>query len=68
VYTLYCLEEWRGKQKISPPGDNFIPRGQNSKLGDNFAPGSKFALRGEVINGPLYAADIKIINGLCPRA
>jgi hypothetical protein len=23
VYTLYCLEEWRGEQRISPQGDNF---------------------------------------------
>jgi hypothetical protein len=37
--TVYCLEEWRGKQRISPPGDYFTPRGQNSPLGDNFAPG-----------------------------
>jgi hypothetical protein len=28
--TLYCLEERRGKQIISPPGDNFTPREQNS--------------------------------------
>jgi hypothetical protein len=28
VNTLYCLEEWRGEQRISPPGDNFTPRGQ----------------------------------------
>jgi hypothetical protein len=27
VNTLYCLEERRGKQRISPPGDNFTPRG-----------------------------------------
>jgi hypothetical protein len=26
VNTLYCLEEWRGKQRISTPGDNFVPR------------------------------------------
>jgi hypothetical protein len=39
VNTLYCLEEWRGKKRISPPGDNFTPRGQISPLGDNFAPG-----------------------------
>jgi hypothetical protein len=25
VTNLYCLEEWRGKQRISPPADN--PRG-----------------------------------------
>jgi hypothetical protein len=47
VNTLYCLEEWRGEQRISPPGDNFTPRGQNSPLGSKFAP------RGEVKNGPL---------------
>jgi hypothetical protein len=49
--TLYCLEEWRGEQRISPPGYNFTgdkihPRGTTSPLGDNLAP------RGEV-NGPL---------------
>jgi hypothetical protein len=38
VNTLYCLEEWRGKQRISPPGDNFTPRGQNSPLGDKIHP------------------------------
>jgi hypothetical protein len=41
VNTLYCLEEWRGEQIISPPGDNFTPRGQNSPLGDNFTPGGQ---------------------------
>jgi hypothetical protein len=41
VITLYCLEEWRGKQRISPPGDNFTLRGQNSPLGDYFGPGVK---------------------------
>jgi hypothetical protein len=34
VISLYCLEEWRGKQRISPPGDN-------SPLGDNFASGGQ---------------------------
>jgi hypothetical protein len=33
VNTLYYLEEWRGKQRISPPGDNFNHRGQISPLG-----------------------------------
>jgi hypothetical protein len=28
VNTLYCFEEWRGKQRISPPGDKFTPGGQ----------------------------------------
>jgi hypothetical protein len=46
VNTLFVLEEWRGEQRISPPRDNFTPRGQTSPLGDNFAPG------GEVKNGP----------------
>jgi hypothetical protein len=50
VNTLYCLEEWRGKKRMSPPGDNFTPRGQITPLGDNW--GSKFAPRGEVKNGP----------------
>jgi hypothetical protein len=53
VNNLYSLEEWRGEQRISPPGDNFTPRIQNSPLRDNFAPGgSKDAPRGEVKNGP----------------
>jgi hypothetical protein len=38
VNTLYCSEEWRGEQRISPPGDNFAPGGH---------PG------GEVKNGPM---------------
>jgi hypothetical protein len=28
VNTRYCSEEWRGEQRISPPGDDFTPRGQ----------------------------------------
>jgi hypothetical protein len=32
-WTLFCLEEWRGEQIISLPGDNFTTRGQNSPLG-----------------------------------
>jgi hypothetical protein len=32
------VEEWRGEQRISPPGDNFTRRGQNSPPWDNFAP------------------------------
>jgi hypothetical protein len=39
VNTLHCLEVWRGKQRISPPGDNFTPRAQSPRQGDNFAPG-----------------------------
>jgi hypothetical protein len=40
-HSLLCVEEWRGEQRISPPGDNFTPWGQNSPLGDKFAPGVK---------------------------
>jgi hypothetical protein len=34
VNTLYCLEEWRGEQRISPPGENFTlhPWGQSFPL------------------------------------
>jgi hypothetical protein len=38
VNILYCLEEWRGEQRISPTGDNFTPRRQSSLLEDDFAP------------------------------
>jgi hypothetical protein len=55
VNTLYCLEEWRGEQRISALGDNFTPRGQNSPLGAKLSP------RGKVKNGPqkmlFYAED-----------
>jgi hypothetical protein len=44
VNTLYCLEEWRGEQRISPPGDKIHPWGTTSPLGSKFAP------RGEVQN------------------
>jgi hypothetical protein len=40
-WTLYSLEVWRGEQIISPPGDNFTPRGQSSHLGYNFDPGGQ---------------------------
>jgi hypothetical protein len=53
VNTLYCLEEWRAEQRISPPGDNLTPRGQDSFLGDNFAHGGQsLPPRGDVKNGP----------------
>jgi hypothetical protein len=45
VNTLYCLEEWRGKQIISPPVDNFTSRGQNLSLGDNFDAKFRMGLR-----------------------
>jgi hypothetical protein len=52
VNTLYCLEEWSGEQRISPP------RGllQSSLLGDNFAP------RSEVKNGPQDCGAITTYN------
>jgi hypothetical protein len=42
-FTLsgYYLKEWRDELRISPPGDNYTPRGQNSLLVDNFAPGGQ---------------------------
>jgi hypothetical protein len=46
LYTLrgehsLLFRRMEGEQRISPPGDNFTPRGRNSPLGDNFAPGGK---------------------------
>jgi hypothetical protein len=47
VNTLYCLEEWRSKQRISPLGIFSPPKGQIHPLGttsplvDNFAPGGQ---------------------------
>jgi hypothetical protein len=41
VNTIYCSEEWRDDQRISPPGDNFTHRGLNLPLGDNIAPGGQ---------------------------
>jgi hypothetical protein len=46
------LAEWRGEQRISPPGDNFTHRGQSSPVGDNFKPGVKVCPRDKVKNGP----------------
>jgi hypothetical protein len=52
VNTLYCVEEWRGEQRISPPQEI------TSTPGDKFHPywttplGSKFPPSGEVKNGP----------------
>jgi hypothetical protein len=46
--TLHCLEEWRGKQRISLLGDKVHSWGTTSPLGSKFAP------RGEVKNGPLF--------------
>jgi hypothetical protein len=47
VNTLYCLEEWRGKQRISPPRDKVHPWGVN------------FAPRGEIKNWPLCISFFK---------
>jgi hypothetical protein len=47
VNTPYCLEEWRGEQRVHP-------QGITSPLVDKIHPwGSKFAPRGEDKNGPL---------------
>jgi hypothetical protein len=53
VNTLYCLEEWRGEQRISPPGDNFTPRGQNHPWGTTSPLGVKVFPR------------VKLRMGLC---
>jgi hypothetical protein len=43
VNTLFYLEEeeWRGEQRISPPGNNFTTRGQISPLGQSLPIGVK---------------------------
>jgi hypothetical protein len=46
--------EFYPQEIISPPRDNFTPKGQNSPLGDNFAPG-----------GQSLAQGVKLIMGLC---
>jgi hypothetical protein len=53
VNILYCLEEWRGKQRISPPEDNFTPRDKIHPWGTTSPLGAKFSPWGEVKNGPL---------------
>jgi hypothetical protein len=40
-------------RRMEGQAENFIPRGQNSPWGTTSPLGSKFALRGEVKNGPL---------------
>jgi hypothetical protein len=46
VLWMYCLDEWKGEQRILPPGDSSTPRGPLRPWGSKFAP------RGEVKNGP----------------
>jgi hypothetical protein len=53
VNALYCLEEWRGGQRISPPGDNFTPSGAK------FTPGEQLRSWGRIL--PLGA---KLTMGL----
>jgi hypothetical protein len=68
VNTLYCLEEWRGEQRISPPGDNFTPRGQIHPWGTTLPLGVKVCPKGEVNNGPqigLILALLAIAHILC---
>jgi hypothetical protein len=67
VNTLYYLEEWRGKQRISPPEDNFTSRGQNSPLGDNFAPGVKVLPLGPKLRMGLCSCLIKEWVQTLPR-
>jgi hypothetical protein len=52
VNTLYCLQEWRGEQRILPPGDKINPWGTTSPLGSKFAP------RSEVKNWPLPPSSV----------
>jgi hypothetical protein len=60
VNTLYCLEEWRGEQRISPPGDNFTSRGTKFTPGGQLCSwGSKIEPSGEVKNGPLKTGPIR---------
>jgi hypothetical protein len=44
VNTIFCLEEWRGKQRISPPGDNFTPGGQLRPGGQSLPLGAKLIM------------------------
>jgi hypothetical protein len=67
---FYCLEEWRGEQRISPPRDNFTPRGakftpgwQLRSWGTSHPWGSKFAPRGEVKNRSLKSAFANLYIG-----
>jgi hypothetical protein len=39
VKTLYYLEEWRGEQRISPPGDKIHPWGTTTPLGSKLIMG-----------------------------
>jgi hypothetical protein len=55
VNTLNCLEEWRGKQRISPPGDNITP-----PQGTKFTPVGQLCPWGSSL--PLVA---KLRMGLC---
>jgi hypothetical protein len=51
VNILCCLEECRGKHRISPPGDNFTPRVKFAPGGQLRPLGSKFSPMGEVKKG-----------------
>jgi hypothetical protein len=64
--TLYCLEEWRGEEIISTPGDNFTLRGQNSPLGDNFAPGVKDLCRLTMPHDKYHLYTQKVFKKLPP--
>jgi hypothetical protein len=62
VTTIYCFEEWRGEQRISPPGVNFTAPGDKVHHGGTTSPlGSKFVPMGEVKNGPLGEVGILLV-------
>jgi hypothetical protein len=60
VNTLYCLEEYRGEQRISPLGDNFTPRRQSSLLVDTFAPGGQSLPLGAKLRMSLSLAQLTL--------
>jgi hypothetical protein len=44
VNTIYCLKEWRGEQRISPPGDKFTPGWQIHPWGQSLPLGVKLRM------------------------
>jgi hypothetical protein len=64
VNTLYWLEEWRGKLRISPPGDNFTARGQSTLLGDNFDPGGQSLPLGAKLTMGLRPPQMRHVSSL----
>jgi hypothetical protein len=54
--------QWRGKQRISLPGDKFTPGNKIHPWGITSPLGSKFVQRGKVKNGPQRLAIIQLHN------